>query len=70
MKAKEIRELPDDEIEEEIEKLRKRLFQQRLRAGGDEIEKSGARRQMRRTIARMLTILTERRLGRAQGVER
>ncbi|MBN1420727.1 MAG: 50S ribosomal protein L29 [Planctomycetes bacterium] len=64
MKAKEIRELPDDEIEAEVAKRRKAMFQQRLRAGGEGMEKSGARRQMRRDIARMLTILAERRRAR------
>ena len=64
MKAKEIRELPDDEIEAEIAKRRKTLFQRRLRAGGEGMEKSSTRRELRRDIARMLTILAERRRAR------
>jgi large subunit ribosomal protein L29 len=66
MKAPELRELPDDELDAELEKLRKSMFQQRMRAGGEEIEKSGARRQMRRDVARILTILNERRRARAR----
>ncbi len=64
MKAREIRQLPDDEILTEVHKRREEIFRQRLRAGSDDVENPGALRQRRREIARLLTILRERQIQR------
>ena len=66
MKTLEIRELPDIEIESEITKARAKLFKFRFHAANEEMQRAGEIRQLRRDIARMLTILRQRQLtGRA-----
>jgi len=68
MKMKEIRDLPDADIVEEIAKRRKKLFEHRFSAGQEEKQRAGEIRAMRRDIARMLTVRGEReRAARAKG---
>ncbi len=60
MKTNEIRELGADELAAKIREARKALADLRLRhASKVEVEKPGRMRQMRRDIARMLTIQNE-----------
>ena len=60
MKTNEIRELGADELAAKIREARKALTDLRLRhASKVEVEKPGRMRQMRRDIARMLTIQNE-----------
>ncbi|MDH3298391.1 MAG: 50S ribosomal protein L29 [Gemmatimonadota bacterium] len=59
MKAQEIRELTDDEIDAQIETARSELFNLRFRASFEEAD-TGVIRTTRRTIARLLTIRQER----------
>ncbi len=66
MKANEIRELPDDEIRTEVDKRRRDIFQMRLRAGSEDVQSGGSLRSMKRDIARLLTILRERELKKAE----
>ncbi len=66
MKAAEIRQMPDSEIEAEIEKRRSSIFRLRLRAGSEDVESPGALRRMRREIARLCTIQRERQLKGAK----
>jgi large subunit ribosomal protein L29 len=68
MKASDIRDLPDADIDSEIAKRRKKLFEHRFSAGQEEKQRAGEIRAMRREIARMLTIQHERQLAaRAEG---
>ncbi len=60
MKTSEIRELPEVDIQVEIAKRRKKLFEYRFRAGQEEKQRAGEIRALRRDIARMLTIQHER----------
>ena len=60
MKTNEIRELGADELAAKIREARKALTDLRLRhASKVEVEKPGRMLQMRRDIARMLTIQNE-----------
>ncbi|MGD8494622.1 MAG: 50S ribosomal protein L29 [Gemmatimonadales bacterium] len=59
MNAQEIREMTDDEIETKIETTRQELFNLRFRASFEETD-HGLIRGLRRDIARLLTIRTER----------
>ena len=69
MKAQEIRELPDVELESEIDKSRAKLFKFRFHAANEEMQRAGEIRQLRRNIARMKTVLRERLLQKAGSKE-
>ena len=59
MNAQEIREMTDDEIDTKLETTRQELFNLRFRASFEETD-HGLIRGLRRDIARLLTIRTER----------
>ena len=68
MKIGDIRDLPEADIDVEIAKRRKKLFEHRFSAGQEEKQRAGEIRAMRREIARMLTVKRERELAaRAEG---
>ena len=60
MKAKEIRELTDQEIQERISGLQEEQFRLRFRAATQPLENPPLLRTIRRDIARLQTVLTER----------
>jgi large subunit ribosomal protein L29 len=61
MKTNEMRELGSDELAAKIREARKELADLKLKhASGGDVEKPGRMRQMRREIARMLTIQAEK----------
>ena len=60
MKAKELRELGADELAAKIREAKAALADMRIRhASKAEVEKPGRMREMRRNIARMLTVQNE-----------
>ena len=60
MKAKELRELPADELAAKIREAKAALADMRVRhASKAEVEKPGRMREMRHDIARMLTVQNE-----------
>jgi len=61
MKAKELRDLTEDELRQRREEAQKELFNLRLRQSTGNTEKPSRIRELRRDIARMLTIAQERR---------
>jgi large subunit ribosomal protein L29 len=65
MKAKEIRDLPDDELSEEIGKMRKDLFGKRFANATGELEDTASIAKARRDLARALTVERQRVLSRA-----
>ena len=65
MKAKEIRDLPDDELTEEIGKMRKDLFGKRFANATGELEDTASIAKARRDLARALTVERQRVLSRA-----
>ena len=60
MNVKEVRQLPDEDLVLEINKRHESLFQIRLKAANEEVQRAGEIREMRRDIARMKTVLRER----------
>lgn len=63
MKAEDIRELADDEIQERLVELKEEQFRLRFRMATMELENPKLLTEIRRDIARMKTILRERELA-------
>ncbi len=59
MKAKEIREMTEEEINAKIASLKEELFNLKFQAALGNLEKPARMNEIKRTIARMKTILTE-----------
>lgn len=70
MKANEIRELGDAELAHELADRRLELFRLRFRRATMELENPRLLGRLRRDIARIKTILHERRLERGEGASR
>lgn len=64
-KFKEMRALPSDELRAQIQKNRDKAFKLRFHGKGKDIENPGQMQALRRDIARMSTILSERARERA-----
>ena len=69
MKAKEIRELSDEEITAEIERLQRRLFDLRSQAVTEKLEDPATLSKTKRDIARVLTIQRARQLAQSGAAE-
>jgi large subunit ribosomal protein L29 len=63
MKAKEMRDMPDDELAEHIATLRKNLFGLRFANATGELENTAGLGGARRDLSRALTVRRERELG-------
>jgi len=63
MTSKEIRELSPAEISTKMREVREQLLQLRLRKQTGQVEKTHELRDLRKTIARLETVLTEKRVG-------
>ena len=61
MTIQEMRELPNSELEKEIEKTRDKVFKMRFQGKGKDLENPGEYKALRKEIARINTILRERR---------
>jgi large subunit ribosomal protein L29 len=66
VKAAEIRELNQAEIEERVGQIREELFRLRFRGATQELENSALLRQLRRDLARLKTVLRQRELGQGE----
>ena len=60
MKAPDVRLLSDDQIEEELDKLKKEQFNLRFQQASGQLENTSRMRVVRRTIARVMTIRKEK----------
>jgi len=60
LRAKEIREMDTPTINDEINNLKKELFDLRFQHATGQLENTARLSTVRKTIARMMTILTER----------
>lgn len=60
MKAAALREMATIELQEQLEKDRQELFNLRFQSATQQIENTRRIRQVRKNIARILTILSER----------
>ena len=63
MKVRELRELSDEQVLNEIEDLKEALFKLRLQQSSGQLEDTNQLRYTRRDIARCRTVLNERRLA-------
>ena len=65
MRARELRDLTDEELAEKMGETRKELFNLRFQSATGALENSARLRAAKREIARILTVTTEReRLGK------
>jgi len=70
LRAQEMREMTDEELQNELEDLQSELLTQTsIQAAGGAPDNPGRIREMKRTIARIKTIQRERELGIEKGVE-
>ena len=60
MKIKDIRDKSTEELKEELEKLKKESFNLRFQRAGGQLENTARVRLVRRTIARILTVLNSK----------
>ena len=60
MKAADVRRQSVDELQQQLDQLRKERFNLRFQKATGQLESTGRVRQVRRDIARVLTILGER----------
>jgi large subunit ribosomal protein L29 len=60
MKAKEVRELSSSEVQTKLRETRDQLLQLRLRKNTGQIEKTHELRSLRKDIARLETVLTQK----------
>ena len=65
MKANEIRELSDQELQEKAQELKGELFNLRFQMATGQLENTTRPQAVRRSIARVLTIMRERELAAA-----
>ncbi len=66
MKAADIRLMTDDQVKDEIDRLRKEAFNLRFQRATGQLENTARVRQVRRDIARLTTIASEKR-AKAKG---
>lgn len=60
MKVNEIRNLTTEEINKKIEESKEELFNLRFEQASGNLEKPSRIKELRRTVARLKTVLTER----------
>jgi large subunit ribosomal protein L29 len=61
MKAAEARELDVDELEQRVAETRRELFNLRFQHATGQLENTGQLKEVRRNIARLLTVLNHKR---------
>lgn len=66
MKAKEIRELTNEEINNHIKELKEELFNLRFQLATGQLENTARIKEVRKTIARMKTTIREREIEEAK----
>lgn len=65
MKASELRELSDKELQEKLQELKDELFNLRFQMATGQLENTMRLREVRKSIARVKTVLRERELAAA-----
>ena len=66
MKAKEIRDLTNSEIESNVKELKEELFNLRFQLATGQLENTARIKEVRKTIARMNTTVRQREIEEAQ----
>jgi large subunit ribosomal protein L29 len=67
MDIADIRKLTPDQLDEQLGKLKKEQFNLRFQVASGQIENTARIRQVRRDIARVLTVAEEKRAGSTGG---
>ena len=66
MKASDVRAMTQDQIADELEKLKKEQFNLRFQKATGQLENTVRVRQVRRDIARLMTVAREKRAASAE----
>ena len=66
MKATEIRELSSDDLQAKLKEARAELFNLRFQQATGQLDNPARMREVKKTIARIKTVITERTLSDAQ----
>ena len=69
MSAADLRRKTDDELTDQLHRLRKEAFNLRFQMATGQLENTNRRRVVRREIARVKTVLTERRRAKSASKE-
>ncbi len=67
MKVSEIRKLKNEEIETKVKETKKELLNLRIKNATGSLEKPSKIRELKKDVARMLTILKEREMDSSTG---
>ena len=70
MKASEVRELSDKELQEKIRELKDELFNLRFQMATGQLENTMRLKEVRKSIARVKTVMRERVLAAAGNIRR
>jgi large subunit ribosomal protein L29 len=70
MNVAEIRGRDSRQLQLDMQAMRKEVFGMRFRGASEEVAKTARFREVRRTIARIQTVLRERELRAAEGADR
>lgn len=70
MSAADLRPKTDDELNDQLQRLRKEAFNLRFQMATGQLENTNRRRVVRREIARVKTVLNERRRAKRASKER
>ena len=65
MKASDIKPMSDDQLKDEIAKLKKEQFNLRFQKASGQLEKTARVRSVRRDLARLMTVQTQRKAAKA-----
>jgi large subunit ribosomal protein L29 len=67
MKAEDVRALSDDQLKEQLEKLRREQFNLRFQAASGQLENTARVDKVRKDVARIKTIIGQRRSAAQAG---
>ncbi len=67
MNIRDLRQLPDDRLFDELEDLKEALFNLRFQKSFGQLEDPNALRSAKRDVARILTVVRERQIAAQQG---
>lgn len=67
MKISEIRNLSNEEIENKVKETKKELLNLRIKNATGALEKPSKLKELRKDVARMLTVLKERKIENSTG---
>lgn len=67
MKARELRELSDEELRQKVQEWKRKLLNLRFQLASGHLQNTAEIKKTKRDIARALTVLRERELKRREG---